>query len=98
MRVAAVDQNVVGPTNTPAVTTALTPAWHYLVASQTLEATWAAGQPDAYLRVYRTGETAPAQTALGTGSSATFPAPVASYPEGPGVTLNGRGLSQAPWA
>lgn len=92
VKVAAIDAGVEGPVNVPGPITALGLAWHYVAATQTLAAGWAAGQPDAYLSVASSGGAVP-QPVIGTGSQATFPAPAADYPEGTQLTLTGRGLA-----
>lgn len=92
VKVAALDSGIEGPTNNPVPVTPLGLVWQYLVETQTLKASWAPAQPEAYLRPASSAANQPAP-AIGTGGEATFPAPLAEFPDGTRVTLNGRALA-----
>ncbi|SDL83202.1 DUF6531 domain-containing protein [Nonomuraea jiangxiensis] len=89
--VAAVEDGVVGPENVPVTPVPLTPVLRHLVETHTIEVSWAAEQPEAYVRLSKAGTVFNAQRSVTGGVSVA--APAAGFPDGTNVTCAIRALT-----
>ncbi|MFC5828391.1 LamG-like jellyroll fold domain-containing protein [Nonomuraea insulae] len=93
LAVSAVEGGITGPANTPLAPAAAAPVSRHLVASHTIEVTWSARQPDAYLRLFKDGATTAFAAQRSTAGVVALPAPPVDFPDGTVVECGVRGLT-----